>query len=293
MPQSLHRAIRRITRAYPFPTSGDYFNIFVGKLTFDRDEPQWEVTPAYAGHPAMELNVSTPWQRSIYLFPKAYARQHYGAPLAGYMRSRLAPGDTFMDVGANVGYYTQLAASLVGPTGRAFAFEPDPITFEALRRSVALNELAHVTCVNLALSNFEGEAEFYLAEATAHSLSAGTATERRFREVIKVRVTTMAKWLETIDAPPGNVLMKMDVEGEEVRTTEGMVGVLPRLGYPDIWAEVRGPQGSKRAPNTFAPMYELLTPLGYRAHRWTGKIGPAIGSGDVIKMEDILFIRSV
>ncbi len=292
MPSGFHRAIRRLTRAYPFRTPANLFNVCVGKLTFDRAEPVWEVTPAYAGQPAMELNVSTPFQRKIYLFPRAYARYWYGLPLAGYMRAHLKPGDGFMDVGANVGYFTLLAASLVGPSGRVISFEPDPITFEALSRSVALNELAQVAPVNLALSNFEGEAEFYRTEATAHSLSAGTATDKRFREKTKVRVTTMARWLEQVEAPPANVrLMKVDVEGEEVRTSEGMVAALPRLGYPEIWAEVRGPLGSTRAPNTFAPMCEVLAPLGYRPHRWSGELSPPIAPSDVQKQEDIVFIR--
>jgi FkbM family methyltransferase len=292
MPGGIHRTIRRVTRNYPFRTWANFFNVCVGRLAFDRPEAVWEVTAAYAGHPAMELNVSTPFQRKIYLFPRAYARYWYGLPLATYMRSCLAPGDVFMDIGSNVGYYTLLAASLVGPTGRVVAFEPDPITFEALRRSIALNRLDHATCVNVALSDFEGEAEFYRTEATAHSLVAETAADKRFRGVTRVKVTSLSRWLEQTEAPRSAVrLLKVDVEGEEPRTTAGMVPVLPRLGYPAIWAEVRGPSGSKRAPNTFAPMCDLLEPLGYRPHRWLDQLGPAIGREEVQKQEDVVFVR--
>ncbi|MEM6996443.1 MAG: FkbM family methyltransferase, partial [Myxococcota bacterium] len=63
---------------------------------------------------------------------------------------RLEPGDTFVDVGANLGYYTVLAAKKVGPSGRVFAFEPDPESFALLKRNVDRNGLTNITAENKA-----------------------------------------------------------------------------------------------------------------------------------------------
>ena len=53
----------------------------------------------------------------------------------------LQPGDVFVDVGANIGYFSVLAASLVGDAGKVFAFEPDPDNFQLLCANAELNGL--------------------------------------------------------------------------------------------------------------------------------------------------------
>ena len=52
------------------------------------------------------------------------------------IRGQLGPGDTFIDVGANFGYYTVIASKLVGEPGQVTAFEPDPVSFRLLGRNV-------------------------------------------------------------------------------------------------------------------------------------------------------------
>ncbi len=288
----IHGAIRRITRAYPFRTPSNLVNTCLGKLFFDRPEPRWLVAEAYDLHPSMALNVATPFQRKIFYFPRAYARHWYGLPFASYLRHALAPGGVFIDVGANVGYYTLAAAAHVGSAGRVLAFEPDPITFEALRRSIELNRMAaHVTCVNEALSSFRGGAEIYRTDGTSHSLVAATAVYRNFAGAAQVRVTSLDAWMETAASPPSRVdLIKIDVEGEEPRTVAGMLATLPKVGLPDLWIEVRGPQGSKRAPSTFAPVREQLGALGYESYRWRDGERTAVDVPDVEGREDVLFV---
>ena len=61
------------------------------------------------------------------------------------------PGDTVVDLGAHIGYYTLLFAKLVGPSGHVVAFEPSPASCAILRRNVASNGLANVTIVNAAV----------------------------------------------------------------------------------------------------------------------------------------------
>ena len=84
--------------------------------------------------------------------------------ITAVFRSLVAPGMTVVEVGANVGYFTLLAAELVGPRGRVHAFEPDPELFELLRDNVEVNAFDHrVTLHRRAVADFHGEARFHAA----------------------------------------------------------------------------------------------------------------------------------
>ena len=72
-------------------------------------------------------------------------------------RPRLAPGDVFLDVGANAGIVTVAAAAWVGPDGRVIAVEPSSREFARLERLVALNRLAHVTAMRAAVAAEAGQ----------------------------------------------------------------------------------------------------------------------------------------
>jgi FkbM family methyltransferase len=67
-------------------------------------------------------------------------------------RSFVKGGMTVIDIGANVGYYTLIAAELVGETGKVFAFEPEPGNFDLLSRNIRLNNYANVDAVQKAVS---------------------------------------------------------------------------------------------------------------------------------------------
>ena len=70
--------------------------------------------------------------------------------LTAWIRRRLQRGDTFIDVGANVGYYALLASQSVGPSGRIVAIEASPAICASLRRNAALNRADNVRIVNVA-----------------------------------------------------------------------------------------------------------------------------------------------
>jgi hypothetical protein len=73
--------------------------------------------------------------------------------LAGLLRRRLRPGDTFIDVGANIGCMTALAGRLVGPRGTVVAIKPCPAAIAALQETVARNDLTNVRLVACAVSD--------------------------------------------------------------------------------------------------------------------------------------------
>ena len=72
-------------------------------------------------------------------------------------------GDTIVDVGANIGYFTLLFARSAGPAGRVFAFEPEPDNFRLLETNVERNGYRNVTAVRQAVSGAPGSAPLGLA----------------------------------------------------------------------------------------------------------------------------------
>ena len=73
--------------------------------------------------------------------------------LTYFLLDRLRPGDVFIDVGANIGYFTLLAAGRVGPQGKVYAIEASPETFALLQRNIALNGFGNIEAINKAVTD--------------------------------------------------------------------------------------------------------------------------------------------
>jgi len=292
-PSRFHRWVRAVCKHYPLPFGDDWMNRRLDRF-FCRS-PNWVLAPGHCAWPTMVLNLANTLQRKFYYFPKLHGRYLGELPFRRYLESKLSPGTTFFDIGSNVGFFSLLAANLVGPSGRVHAFEPDPDTCEALRRSATVNGFVQLHAHQLALSDHAGECSFYRAkDGTASSLVPEVpGRESRYVRTLTTRVTTLDAFVteEAVDLSRV-ALLKIDVEGEEPRTVAGALDTLRAAGYPAIWCEVRGPRGSTRAPNTFEPVRDLLAPLGYKPFLWADGDRRSVGPADIVKRADVLFERS-
>jgi FkbM family methyltransferase len=151
-----------------------------------------------------------------------------------FIQDYLRPGDAFLDIGANVGVYSLLAATRVGPSGRVDAFEPFERSAKRIEEQTALNGLDQVRVHRYAVSDHNGSADFGLApnDATLHL--------RRQEES-----TSTANHVQCIrlDDWPGRrpyVLAKIDIEGVEPLAFRGAEEML-RESNPPVWImEVAG-----------------------------------------------------
>ena len=130
----------------------------------------------------------------------------------------LATGMVVVDVGANVGYYTLIAARVVGEQGRVFAFEPDPRTLAALSTNVAANGLHNVTVIGKAASDGEGDCEMYLDSSANRSSLYRSASLDRVTRRERIETTRVDKVLGRLEAD----VVKMDIEGGEPAALRGM-----------------------------------------------------------------------
>ena len=130
-----------------------------------------------------------------------------------YIMDNLKPGQTFVDIGANAGYFTVLASKIVGEKGRVYAFEPASDSYGVLVENT--KTLGNVTTFNTALSNYVGEADFYGGNNTGQR---GLTTSPTNGKVVlqKVKVSTLDS--ENIEHPN---MIKIDTEGNEADVIQG------------------------------------------------------------------------
>jgi FkbM family methyltransferase len=133
---------------------------------------------------------------------------------ARFVAALLSPGETVIDIGANLGVYALAMARRVGPMGRVFAYEPASDTRALLEKSRALNRFDNLDIIGAALSEAPGEARLSFGwSSELNTLGAEGAGEA-------VRVTTLDAE-DTARAFPSVDFIKMDAEGEEIRILKG------------------------------------------------------------------------
>jgi FkbM family methyltransferase len=146
----------------------------------------------------------------------------------------LCEGDRVVDIGANIGAFTVLAASKVGPSGRVFAFEPDPTTCERLRENVRLNRLENVVVENCAVGAAAGEATFYRHAKNAYSSLMDGVDGRVHEHVESFPVPVVGIRDVVARAGPAIELLKVDCEGSEYDLIDaldaGAAGPIQQIG---------------------------------------------------------------
>jgi FkbM family methyltransferase len=126
-------------------------------------------------------------------------------------------GDVVWDVGANVGFFTLLAAKLAGRDGRVIAIEPVPRNLALLRRHLELNRVDNTTVIAQAVADAPGTARFDIAASASMGHLAATGA-------IEVPVTTIDALVAS--GLPVPRVIKMDIEGAESRALAGATRTL-------------------------------------------------------------------
>ncbi len=146
--------------------------------------------------------------------------------VTSWMQSTLRPGQVFVDVGANVGYFTLLGASLVGPGGRVVAVEAHPTLAEVLQRNVVINGYyGYVVTHNKAAWSETTQLEFHIRANFAGNSSVGHIDDEGLRrlgdteEAVQVQAVVLDDLLADL---PRVDMMKIDVEGAEVHAFQGL-----------------------------------------------------------------------
>jgi FkbM family methyltransferase len=219
--------------------------------------------------------------------------------LSAFVRDRLSPGDVFVDVGANTGWYTLLAAQRVKPDGHVVAVEASAAIVTQLERQLARNDVTNVRIVEEAVSDHEGRVTVELGPAEHTGL---TMAVREAEQGAGVRCRPLAQMLRD-DEWPRIRLVKIDVEGAEFAAVRGLAPSLDRLpAQAEVVVEVGAQRTSDRAAvgdlfATFAGAgftayavpngYEVEDYLAYSPRRSFSRIDAGSLTGQV----DVVFSR--
>ena len=184
----------------------------------------------------------------------------YEPDLVRMLKSFLKPGMVFLDLGANVGYFSAISAALVGVHGRVFAFEPAPNCFTRLQRNLSAFPQAFV--YHCAASDRTGQTWFYL-----HSKENGWGSlfnDGDLRQRVEVNTIRLDDWardavIERLD------FLKIDIEGSEYGALLGAQALLKRF-RPVVVAELNSVCLS-RDQRTPDDVLHLLAEAGYHLRR--------------------------
>ena len=184
-----------------------------------------------------------------------------GAPsLAPVFEAALRPGDGVVDVGANVGVYTAVAAHLVGPEGRVLALEPLPFARQALLELVHRNGLRQVCVLPVAAGAGPGSMLLHVTAGASGLTSAyprGGASTR-----VEVERTTLDAVVDRSGGAPPR-LLKIDVEGFELDVMKGAARLLSGADAPLVLFESH-PAPLAPGQATFADIQGWLADHGYQ-----------------------------
>lgn len=152
---------------------------------------------------------------------------------AGGLRDELTPGDTVVDVGAHLGYFTLLARDTVGPGGTVFAFEPHPDSYARLTENLALNGFEDVVAEQLAVGHASGRLTLYEGDKTIRATTVSALSNGE--AVGNVEVVALDTYLQQADARPD--LVTINAEGAEDGVLAGLTDTL-RSAAPTVIAEL-------------------------------------------------------
>lgn len=202
-------------------------------------------------------------QRDRLIGPHLIMNGIYEKALTSYFRSIIGDVQTFVDVGANIGYYTCLFGKHLRDRGSVYAFEPDAANFELLRHNTQINwiDKKNIVLERCALSDRKGTATLYRnpIKPGNTSLIEPSADEMKSQPVEPYEVST-----DTIDAyfadKPAIDLMKIDVEGHEFPILQGARETIrsnPRLRLVLEWDPPRWGRIGVRAQQVIDYLAEM------------------------------------
>lgn len=135
----------------------------------------------------------------------------------------LHPGDVFYDIGAHIGFFSLIAARLVGKEGAVFAFEPDPENVARIEEHIQRNELNQVQVVPLAVWSASEQRLYFQRASEFSSRNTGAIVQTPTStgiDVIEVQTITLDEFVQN-HRPP--TLVKVDVEGGESEVLKGAI----------------------------------------------------------------------
>jgi FkbM family methyltransferase len=224
---------------------------------------------------------------------RAVRRMYAGAyetAIVGLLHQILRPGDTFVDVGANIGYLSSIAAGVVGPSGRVISFEPAPSYFERLAAIRQLNPQYRWQVYQRGLGATDCCAQLAVSSKNIgwNSMVPGQIPPDVVAQTVSIPIRRLDDCLEE-DGVDRVRLLKIDVEGYEGSVILGAEASLRSGRIDHLIVEVQPDQYAALGLD-FRQVMGLLDECGYRAYA-TRHPHPGVQARDLREYADLWFRR--
>jgi FkbM family methyltransferase len=212
----------------------------------------------------------------------------------------LKPGDTMVDVGANVGFHSLLAAHLVGPTGRVVAIEPSPLIAEHLERHRRLNGAENLRISRVAVADRAGELSLYAGPS--YNQGATTSVPSRGQRPLTTAPALPLDEILTAEERSRVRLIKIDIEGAEAPVLHRFLDTLDL--YSEQVSVIVEVSPQDQSGSSWPELFGRFCKAGFTAYairndydcwsylRWTEPLTPTLLDSPPSQQTDVLFSRT-
>lgn len=193
-----------------------------------------------------------------------------------FLKKNLKEGDVFVDVGANIGGYTLVAARLVGETGKVIAFEPVKEIFDRLCFNIDLNKLGNVSAENFAVYKESGNLTIHVSDRENMGMSSIFHHDTESGRTEKAEAIALDDYVASAGIQKIK-LIKIDIEGAELEALKGMQRILRDL-RPLLIVEISD-EVLISDPARKQETLDWLKGLGY-VRKWLGTNGQVMAEPD-------------
>jgi FkbM family methyltransferase len=189
-----------------------------------------------------------------YIAMAILAKKEYEPAVTSIFKSLLRQGDCVVDVGANIGYFSLLAGSIVGNAGCVFAFEPNIDNMKVLKHNIGLNHFHWIVPIQKAAGNYVGEGIFY----TSDNNWGGSLVKTREHEG---NTTVEVDKLDNMNFGRNIRLLKIDTDGNDLEVLKGAEKLILN-GHVDAFIAEVYPAGLMAAGSSVEDFWEYIKSLG-------------------------------
>jgi FkbM family methyltransferase len=232
-----------------------------------RDEPRRRVVETAVGA-RFAVDTQDLIMRYLYLFGVWEPR------MTQWLRGRLKPGDTFVDVGANIGYFSVLASQLVGPQGRVVAVEASQDFTERLELNARLNGCENIRVARTAVSDKQQTLTFVLASNANMGANSIVPWDGPVQSRFEIEAFPLPDVLDADEIAKARVI-KVDVEGAEGSVVRGMAPLLQQL-RPDAEVTVEvTPERMAQLGDSVEELLDTMRGAGFHVYRLANEYAAA------------------
>jgi len=181
----------------------------------------------------------------------------------------LKKGDAFIDVGANIGFISAVAANAVGKEGHIHGFEPSPRDYDRLKNLSVLNPEFDITCNSLALGEKEGSVNMDISNIFGwNTIVPGFMKQDARATTVVVQMMRLDEYIKSKQTEIDRIgMIKIDVEGYEFFVLKGLSGYFEAASgnRPPIFCEI-APKANKLMGIPLSDIGQYMKQYGYHAY---------------------------